>query len=138
MIITKEIDCSCTAEIVCPYCGYESGDSWECSDDGEITCSDCSKKFNYVRNTSVNYSSSKIDCGDGKHDYQFHKPFLDNKESRDRVWIYQPEDKWEYNELQKCTKCDDVIYTVKISKEEFLKKYPDYYEMCYKWFKENR
>ena len=35
----KEIDCFCTNEIVCPYCGNEFRDSWEYKNDNfEIDC----------------------------------------------------------------------------------------------------
>ncbi len=58
---TKEIECEYTDEIVCPYCGYESGDSWEISaDSGDDVCPDCDKKFHYERNVTVDYSTSKI------------------------------------------------------------------------------
>lgn len=59
-----------TDEIVCPYCGYEVSDSWECPDeDDEMYCDNCGKEFSYVRNIEViyvrnievTYSSYKLD-----------------------------------------------------------------------------
>lgn len=58
----KEIDCSCTDEIVCPHCGYEFSDSWENFQyDDEciegIECEKCEKEFNVERNISISYNS---------------------------------------------------------------------------------
>jgi transposase-like protein len=56
-----EFDHEFTDEIVCPYCGYEHGDSWEEHDDrGDLECQGCGKKFCYERNISVDYSTYKI------------------------------------------------------------------------------
>lgn len=55
-----EIDHEFTDEVVCPYCGREHCDSWEYSDDGTEECNDCGKTFNYTRNVTVEYSTSKL------------------------------------------------------------------------------
>jgi len=54
-----EMDHSYTDEVVCPYCGYEYGDSWEWPDSGETECDECEKTFGYFRNVEVTYSSFK-------------------------------------------------------------------------------
>ena len=57
----KEIDHDYTNEIVCPYCGYEHGDSWEVSDDeGKMDCHSCEKEFKYQRDITIDYSTQKI------------------------------------------------------------------------------
>ncbi len=55
-----EIDHDNTREVVCPYCGYEEGDSWELPDDGEHECGGCEKTFIYYRDVEVTYTSMKI------------------------------------------------------------------------------
>lgn len=61
----KEIDCSYTDEVVCPYCGYEFGDSWEIfthhySDYREsVECCECGKEFDVERCIEVTYNSYK-------------------------------------------------------------------------------
>lgn len=58
--IDGDHDTDGTDEAVCPYCGHEIMDSWEYSrDDGEIECGQCCQEFNYTRNVSVTYSTSK-------------------------------------------------------------------------------
>jgi len=54
-----------TQEIVCPYCGYMYGDSWEFEDDGGVLeCSYCGKEFEYDRYVFVKYSTKKIGGGE--------------------------------------------------------------------------
>lgn len=49
-----------TDEVVCPYCGYEHGDSWELSaDSDEMDCGNCDQPFTYERNIEVTYSTKK-------------------------------------------------------------------------------
>ena len=56
----SKIEHEYTFEIVCPYCGYEHGDSWEQSgDDGDIDCDECGKEFTYNRDIEVSYSTEK-------------------------------------------------------------------------------
>lgn len=51
-----------TEEIVCPYCGHEFGDSWECEDrDDNMCCDNCGKEFTYERCVEVTYCSYKND-----------------------------------------------------------------------------
>lgn len=62
-----EIDSEYTDEIVCPYCGYEFSDSFECniSEDEEniIECEECGKEFYAIKNISISYSSFKPERG---------------------------------------------------------------------------
>ncbi len=61
-IVEEEIDSDYTSEIVCPYCGYTQGDSWELPDNSdEEICQGCNSKFSYERNVEVTYSSTKIE-----------------------------------------------------------------------------
>lgn len=48
-----------TNEIVCPYCGYVAGDSWE-REEGKNQCSRCENDFDMVRIVDVSYSTSKL------------------------------------------------------------------------------
>lgn len=49
-----------TTNIVCPWCGHEESDSWECIDEDESAeCSSCEKEFEYERYTEVSYCSRK-------------------------------------------------------------------------------
>jgi hypothetical protein len=57
----EEFDTIFTAEIVCPHCGKENGDSWELRrDSGKTTCGWCDEEMQYERNVEVTYSTSKI------------------------------------------------------------------------------
>lgn len=63
----KEIIHEYTSEIVCPFCGYEFGDSWEyegdCEDIGLLECDNCYKSFYATRNVRVDYSTQKAKYG---------------------------------------------------------------------------
>lgn len=56
-----EIDHSFTEEVVCPWCGYEHGDSWELQDSGKMKCPECDKEFKYDRDIEVTYWTEKIE-----------------------------------------------------------------------------
>lgn len=59
----------CNDEVVCPWCGYEHGDSWELDcDEDTIECDSCGKPFQYVRNVSVTYDTHRV-YDDGEVDY---------------------------------------------------------------------
>jgi len=50
-----------TRNIICPHCGYEHMDSWECGDsDDEFQCHHCEKTFGFEREVTVTYTSYKI------------------------------------------------------------------------------
>lgn len=52
-------DRNATQEIVCPYCGYEFGDSWELrGDHSTATCGRCGKDFHYARYYECTYNTS--------------------------------------------------------------------------------
>ena len=55
----EEIEHEYTDEIVCPWCGYEYGDSWEWDNDDSLDCWECDKPFKYERHVEVTYVSSK-------------------------------------------------------------------------------
>ena len=63
----KEINHEYTNEIVCPFCGYEFGDSWEVDgnseDMGLVDCEDCYKSFYAYRDISVSYCTEKAKYG---------------------------------------------------------------------------
>jgi len=57
--------------LICPYCKSEESDMWEeRANDGQKTCYDCGKKFNWERRTDVEYIT-KCNCEDNgeEHDY---------------------------------------------------------------------
>jgi hypothetical protein len=58
--MNEDIDHEFTDEIICPHCGYELGDSWECCDSGEHECCECNGKFTHERDVTVTYSTEKI------------------------------------------------------------------------------
>jgi len=63
--MNTEIDHEYTSNIICPYCGAEDGDSWECmpeeTDLGNIECCECGRTFAAERIISIEYSTHKID-----------------------------------------------------------------------------
>lgn len=63
----KMIDHEHTDEIVCPFCGYELGDSWDYDSNSEdlglIECEECEKSFYGTRNIRVDYSTRKAKYG---------------------------------------------------------------------------
>lgn len=63
-----EINCDCTGEPICPYCGSEQHDAWELggynSGDGDritTTCGVCEREFVTWRNVSITWSSDKVE-----------------------------------------------------------------------------
>jgi hypothetical protein len=52
-------DTEYTGEVVCPWCGYVYGDSFEI-EEGDRECSDCGHKFEVERHVIVEYSTAKI------------------------------------------------------------------------------
>lgn len=58
--VVLEFDHNMTAEIICPHCGYEHGDSWELhGEDGVQECVSCKKEFEWERFVEVTYSTEK-------------------------------------------------------------------------------
>ncbi len=62
--MSNKIDHEITSEIVCPYCGYEEGDSWEWQhflELGECSgeCGECGKEFYITMDVDVTYSTYK-------------------------------------------------------------------------------
>lgn len=59
----EEFDTWLTDEIVCPHCGHEWGDSWECLSDGAThgneECGECGGRFEWTADFSVSYTTSK-------------------------------------------------------------------------------
>lgn len=49
-----------TAEVVCPWCGYVHGDSWEMGE-GKQECHFCNQKFEMERDVTVHYNTSRCD-----------------------------------------------------------------------------
>lgn len=63
-IVAKQIedfsgDTDGTSEIVCPWCGYESQDSWELPDNDIRDCDNCGKTYRHYREVIVSYSTEK-------------------------------------------------------------------------------
>jgi hypothetical protein len=61
--IKEGFDCEYTDEVVCPYCGHEEMDGWECSE-GKNTCADCDAEFELEIQTTIDYTTSKIEVSD--------------------------------------------------------------------------
>ena len=134
----KKFDTKCTDEITCPYCGYEMSDSWEFSNDTYYTCDECGKKYDIEVEHSVSYSTYKKDCKNDEHEFEQQDKksyFLDGEKEvviSDTDYskgqeLKKPEEEWKYSEIFRCKNCEKVEYR-EISKEEFIKKYPKYYE----------
>jgi uncharacterized Zn-finger protein len=59
----SDINHTYTVEITCPWCGEVHRDSWERDDEGEDDCQECGKTFEWTRNITVEYSTSKKEEG---------------------------------------------------------------------------
>ncbi len=55
------IDTEHRDEVVCPHCGHEYSCSWEFADSGDEKCEKCSKPFEFSRNTTITYSTKKVE-----------------------------------------------------------------------------
>jgi DNA-directed RNA polymerase subunit RPC12/RpoP len=60
-----------TSEAVCPYCGYEVGDSWALYDQGTTSgnyeCDECGKEFFWEVEFDPVFSTTKIDQKEGSN-----------------------------------------------------------------------
>lgn len=125
-----------TDEVVCPWCGRESGDCWEWTEnDGEMKCDECGKEFSYEKDITVTYSTLKKECEKGKHKYLFDSEFLSYHNYEKPV---KAEEDWGFIEIEKCSICDDKIYTKKITREDWIKKYPNKWDLYQDWIKRDR
>lgn len=106
-------------QIKCPYCDWEDSDSWEFGeDDGTATCGSCEKEFNVTREVEVTYSTSRIECGEGKHNYQLESHFVGKRKFEKGIWSDLPETEWTYNRIEMCAECGDKEY-ITITKDEY-------------------
>ena len=124
----NKIDYNNTDDIVCPYCGWKNGDSWEIRFDGQtikLDCDECNKEFECSAEDTRTYSSYKLDCV-GKHKMKLDwAHILDEKyDYKEDRWIRLPIKDFEYSECFACEECEATDYK-KLTKEEFRKKYPD-------------
>lgn len=55
----KQISTQYTTEPICPHCGHRVRDSWELDEDGTYDCGECGEEFNYTKNITITYSTSK-------------------------------------------------------------------------------
>lgn len=120
-----EFDTKATDEITCPYCGYEMTDSWEIKTDTDYTCDECGKNFDICVNYSVEYSTYKKECKEGKHEFEQKDSKFHLCKNEKEAFVSDTQ--WKYYEIFRCKNCEKVEYR-EISKEEFIKKYPRYYE----------
>lgn len=116
-----EINHKYTSSIVCPYCGFEDGDSWELDSDGEddYQCGSCEKEFSYERDISITYTTTKKECEDCDmvHQYLFISKLEDDRTKKYRDRKELPESEWKYYDKKQCSVCDkEELY--KITKEE--------------------
>ena len=67
-----------TYDLVCPYCGEEESDSWECGDsDDDHVCGHCGKHFKYETEHTRTFSSFRVPCLNGEeHEW---KKISDNR-----------------------------------------------------------
>ena len=106
-------------QIKCPYCDWEDSDSWEFDEDeGTATCGSCEKEFNVTREVEVTYSTSRIECEEGKHNYQLESHFESKRKFEKGVWSDLPETEWTYHRIEICAECGDKEY-IKITKDEY-------------------
>ena len=106
--------------IVCPYCGWENKDSWEFDeDDAVVTCGECEKEFNVSKDISVTYSTSRIKCENGEHNYKLDHYFVSKrKHVEGLMFVDLPEFEWTYYRIMYCDVCDDRHYEP-ITKDEY-------------------
>jgi len=91
------IDHEFTQEIVCPWCGYEYGDSWDCGEGGKRQCDECGKHFSFSKDYDVTYSTCRkkckvCDCELSQE--KLHNPYI----YKDKNWT-----------IYKCKVCEDII-----------------------------
>lgn len=91
--------CNHTDEIVCPYCGHESSDSWESHESKTHQCGECGKWAALEIEHSVSYSTSKVEClnDESKHEWEKNKGYEDQlrngksyaycKKCREYKWV---------------------------------------------------
>lgn len=125
----EDIDYRDTDEVVCPYCGYEFGDSWEFQMNGceNINCDECNKKFECEAETTIKYSSSKLPCV-GKHNMKLALAYIQNTTYKNGKWEKLPLADLEYTESYDCENCEEAEWK-KIDKKEFMKLYPKKFEI---------
>lgn len=87
----NEIDCECTDDLICPYCGCKFEDSFEFNESSQHQCDRCEKHFMYEVEYSKTFSSVKVDCLNGGEHMWKSSP-----------WAYYPD----YRYCRKCTKID--------------------------------
>lgn len=107
--------------ITCPYCGWEDNDSWEFDEDeGVVTCGSCEKEFNVTRNIEVTYSTSRIECEEGKHNYKIDGYHIHKQEynTKTKAWDKISESKWTYLRIEICDLCDNQEF-IEITKNEY-------------------
>ncbi|HFQ3679252.1 TPA: hypothetical protein ACGV5I_002063 [Enterococcus faecium] len=56
-----EYDYQYSDEIMCPYCGDLQCDSWESDETGKEQCDICGGTFEYLREVTVSYCSTKLE-----------------------------------------------------------------------------
>ena len=129
----EEIDRKHTENIVCPYCGYISTDSWDYSNDSDdIECDECGETFFYEREYDITYSTIKTPCEEKENkecsfvlrkDYPYHisKQNCDIV-NREVKWTDRPEKEWTYNRMMECEDCDETE-SQEITKEEYDEEY---------------
>jgi len=87
--------------IICPYCKWEGGDMWEHSEQEDIfECPDCGKKFNWRRDTSVEYITT-CNCEDNNETHDYNEP---------DDWMTHKEENYDFK-ICSCKKCSE--YKVK-------------------------
>jgi transcriptional regulator NrdR family protein len=50
-------------DMICPYCDHPQEEPWDYrrKDSGKTECESCAKKFKYVRDTKISYSTWELE-----------------------------------------------------------------------------
>lgn len=112
-------------EITCPYCKTEDcyGEPWELEpeEDHTIECNSCEKEFICTPEVHIEYTSTRIECADGSHEFDewrrfdYDEKYLNASEySKDE----EPYSLWGRN----CANCD----CFEIERVEFKADLPEH------------
>ncbi len=124
----SDIEYKDTDEVVCPYCGYEFGDSWELDinyNSVRLDCNECNREFECSAENTRTYSSAKLDCV-GKHKMKLNLAYIKDEETITNKEL--PLEEFEYTESFHCENCEEMSWE-KLTKEEFKNKYPDKFKI---------
>lgn len=122
----------------CPYCGAEvdTTDFFEFDDSTETDCPECEKEFHVEREVEVTYKITRLECGEGEHEYgEWERVDIDQR-TLDR-WSKDPtmeehskEEPYSYYSRD-CNNCDDRDYSknmplgTELAQDQIRSRYDD-------------